>query len=504
MDKSVIIIGSGLGGLECGYILAKHGFKVTVLEKDKHIGGCLQTFRRRGSADPETGLAREYTFDTGLHYVGGLGEGNSLDILFKYFNLLDLPWHNLDADCFDEVDFVGDSLEAYPFANGHSSFVEALSSMFPQDRDGLRRYADFLRNVGDNVFKPFHPSDSHSGDINDLFAKSAFSFVQGSVRSPLLRKVLAGTSLKMELQEESLPLYVFAQINNSFIQSASRLVGGGSLIAERLASGIVAMGGEIRTKTKVTTLNASEGMVTSVSAGDETFCADWVISDAHPAVTIGLIGENSGVRKIYKHRIQGLANTYGMFTANICLKPGALPYLNRNLYVHRSDADLWHPDSSRTESVLVHFYVPENGRFATHLDLISPMDWDELAPWADLPHGHRGEAYEALKMRKALECVELASARLPGLKAAVDKIWTSSPLTYHSYTSSSFGSAYGIRKDWRNPMATVMSPRTPLANLLMTGQSLNLHGVLGVSMTSVLTCAGVLGLEAVCSDIFVK
>ena len=74
--ESVIIIGSGLGGLECGYILAKNGFQVTVLEHDSCIGGCLQTFRR-GSAQ----------FDTGFHYVGGLGEGQSLNALFRYFDL---------------------------------------------------------------------------------------------------------------------------------------------------------------------------------------------------------------------------------------------------------------------------------------------------------------------------------------------------------------------------------------------------------------------------------
>ncbi|MGN1248329.1 MAG: FAD-dependent oxidoreductase, partial [Paludibacteraceae bacterium] len=44
--SSVIIIGAGLGGLECGYILAKKGFRVTVLEHDARVGGCLQSFRR--------------------------------------------------------------------------------------------------------------------------------------------------------------------------------------------------------------------------------------------------------------------------------------------------------------------------------------------------------------------------------------------------------------------------------------------------------------------------
>ncbi|MEG1556274.1 MAG: FAD/NAD(P)-binding protein, partial [Bacteroidales bacterium] len=44
----IIIIGSGLGGLITGYILAKNGYKVMVLEKNSQFGGCLQTFKRDG------------------------------------------------------------------------------------------------------------------------------------------------------------------------------------------------------------------------------------------------------------------------------------------------------------------------------------------------------------------------------------------------------------------------------------------------------------------------
>ena len=46
--KHVIIIGSGLGGLTTGVFLAKNGYKVTILEKEPTIGGCLQCFTRKG------------------------------------------------------------------------------------------------------------------------------------------------------------------------------------------------------------------------------------------------------------------------------------------------------------------------------------------------------------------------------------------------------------------------------------------------------------------------
>ena len=48
MEKNILIIGGGLGGLTTGALLAKEGYKVTVLEKNSTIGGGLQCFRRKG------------------------------------------------------------------------------------------------------------------------------------------------------------------------------------------------------------------------------------------------------------------------------------------------------------------------------------------------------------------------------------------------------------------------------------------------------------------------
>ena len=39
MKYDVIIIGSGLGGLECGYILARNGCRVLLLEQGAQPGG---------------------------------------------------------------------------------------------------------------------------------------------------------------------------------------------------------------------------------------------------------------------------------------------------------------------------------------------------------------------------------------------------------------------------------------------------------------------------------
>ena len=244
--NSVIIIGAGLGGLECGYILAKNGMKVTVLEREAQVGGCLQTFRR-GAA----------LFDTGFHYVGSLDEGESLHTLFSYFDLMTLPWKKLDEDCFDEV-VIGE--DVFAFANKHQRFYERMSAHFPKEREGLRKYVDFLKQVGDHIFDSFNLQNDGTF-TNSLFARSAYEFLNETIKDPLLRKVLSGTSLKMELNAPTLPLYTFAQINDSFIRSAWRLRGGGMQIADKLVEGIQEMGGEVKTRATVTSINEENGKV---------------------------------------------------------------------------------------------------------------------------------------------------------------------------------------------------------------------------------------------------
>ena len=482
--ESVIVIGAGLGGLECGYILAKNGMKVTVLEHEPQVGGCLQTFRR-GAA----------LFDTGFHYVGALDEGESLHTLFNYFDLMGLPWKKLDEDCFDEV-VVGE--DSFAFANKHRRFYERMAAYFPKEREGLKKYVNFLKEVGDHIFCVFKEGECKQHAYS-LLSRSAYEFLNETVKDSLLRKVLSGTSLKMELNAPTLPLYTFAQINDSFIRSAWRLRGGGSQIADKLVESILSMGGEVRTHAAVTYIKEENGKVVGVTINDEDYLeADWIVSSMHPAHTVSLLKDSKFLRNIYRNRIANLDNTFGMFTANIRLKPGLLPYVNRNIFVHRADADLWNVKTMKTESVLVNYSVPEPySSTAVNIDLLSPMSWAEVKKWVDFPIGRRGEDYVAFKQNKTEECIRLVESRLPELRGAVDRIFTSTPLSYQSYVSSAEGCAFGIRKDYNNPMMTVLTPRTPLPNLLLTGQSLNLHGVLGVSMTSFLTCAEILGMDTI-------
>ncbi len=46
--KHVAVIGAGLGGLSAAIMLAHAGFRVTVLEKNSHVGGKLNRLQTEG------------------------------------------------------------------------------------------------------------------------------------------------------------------------------------------------------------------------------------------------------------------------------------------------------------------------------------------------------------------------------------------------------------------------------------------------------------------------
>ena len=462
MKYDVVVIGSGLGGLECAYILSRAGLRVLVLEQGRQPGGCLQSYRRRGLA-----------YDTGFHYVGGLDEGQPLHTVFTYLGLMQLPWQRLDHE-FDKVTI---GQRTFAFAQGYEDFTATLAAEFPSERPALGRYAALLRRMSEQELDLLNPRAGKTVWPSRLVETSAWQYLNETFRNPLLVDVLSGTSLKMELRRDSLPLFTFLHGQSSFIESSWRLKGDGALITDRLVRGVGQQGGR----------------------DGEVYEGAVFISDIHPEQTCKLVKRSERMKNAYRHRMAALPNTFGMFTVSLRMKPQSLEYFNYNRYIYgHSGVWTFYEDGGPVSGLMASCRVPEDGdRFASQVDLLTPMTWEKCAVWSGTEVGRRGGDYEAMKGRVADECIRLAERVMPGLRGWVSECYTSTPLTYRDYTGAPGGTAYGLRKDYRNPLAALLSVRTPVPNLFLTGQNLMLHGVHGVTMTALFTCAEVLGRERI-------
>ena len=485
MKYDVLIIGSGLGGLQCAYILSREGYNVCVLEKNRVLGGCLQTFSRCGTV-----------FDTGMHYIGGMDEGQILNRLFNYFDLNSrLKLKRLDEDGYDIIRYDG---KDYKMAMGYDRFAETMIEQFPGEKKAVHLYVAKLKEIRDSV-DLYNLENISSSNTNYLkyYGLSIAEFLDSITTNETLKNVLAGMAPLYGGMKEKSPLYIPMVIHSSYLEGAYRFINGGSQLSDFLAESIKAFGGTIIKKAEVTRIFYDNGMVTSLEINhSERMEANHFISDIHPKSLMRLMDEHA-FKPAYRHRVNSIGETYGMFSIYLSMKENSFRYINRNYFCYHVK-DLWN-DFHYTEDIwpggyMVHFSpVSDNMEYTDAIIVNTIMRWEEVLPWENTTVENRGEEYRAFKQRKAERVLADLEMDFPGINKAIKFIYTSSPLTYRDYTGTWEGSVYGIQKDYNSPMKTLILPRTHLKNLLLTGQNTNVHGVVGVTIGSFLTCSELLG-----------
>jgi all-trans-retinol 13,14-reductase len=239
------------------------------------------------------------------------------------------------------------------------------------------------------------------------------------------------------------------------------------------------------------------------TADGNRFYGKQFISNIHPAVLIKLVDGNT-LRPAYKNRIEGLPQTISSFMLNLVLKPGTIPMQRYNTYWNASEdafaAAHYQPYEWPANYTTFFTEDVERPGFAESVSLLTYMHYSEVAHWADTHNRagnehDRGQSYEQFKELRAEQLLQKVFERFPELKGNIVAHAAATPLTYRDYTGTPDGSLYGIMKDVNKPAETTIATRTRIPNLLLTGQNVNLHGVLGVSITAVATCAELLGMD---------
>lgn len=495
MERSyeVIIIGSGLSGLASAYILSKNGFKVALFEKHSQFGGCLQSFTREG-----------VKFETGMHYIGSMGEGEILNRYFKYLSIAgNIDISPLDRSGYDVIDFRD---ERYSYANGRENFIETLSARFPKRREDIRKYIQTINQVTrSSPYYSFQNFDT-LGILNpDHVTKSVNEFIDEITEDDTLRNVLVGNLPLYAGVRNMTPLYVHALISDFYISSAYRVVNGSDSIATSLVNSIKEMGGKLFKNAEIKKIICDDTHATAVElANGERVETKYIISSIHPEALLPMLDTHL-IRRAYRDRICSMPQTVSTFTVFIKFAEGKIPYLNYNYFKYRGKSVWGCEDYTQENWPLSYLYMHQcsskEQQWARGAILFAYMNYSEVQQWNGTGILRRGEDYEAFKRMKAERLLAALEADFPGTICNIENYWTSTPLTYQDYTATKEGSTYGVLRDMSKPLQSVISQKTKVPNLYLTGQNTNSHGVLGVIIGAIITCSELLGREFLINQI---
>lgn len=500
-----VIIGSGLGGLECAFILADEGYKVVVLEKNHQIGGNLQVFSRD-----------KRIFDTGVHYIGNMNKGEALHEIFQYFNLIKpLKWVKMGEDCFDKIRFEDGS--EYKLAQGYENFRKNLVESFPNEEEAIDKYINRIQEICKN-FPMYNlrydvSENLMAQDKEELLFQNLSEFMDSITTNDRLKNVLTGNSGLYAGVKEKTPIYVHALITDSFIKGAYRLKDGGSQLAIHLSRGIRERGGKILKHKNVVSANYNEdGHISEVVLADgEVVKGKNFISNLHPSVTIDVFGDDRFL-KPYRKRIRGLENTISTFNVYLSLEEGTFKYLDHNIYKLQKDS--WSAINYDKDSWGKNLYIctpatSKSSEYADSLIAMSYMRYDEVKAWEESMNtvaepGKRGEAYEKFKQEKEAVIVDELEKIFPDIRSKIRTVNSSSPLTLRDYIGDKEGALYGILKDCNSPARTLINSSTKVPNLFLTGQNLILHGIVGVTIGAFVTCFNFIEKEKLMKKVLKK
>lgn len=459
-----VIIGSGIGGLSTGIILARLNHRVVVIEKNLLPGGLMRSYRREGIDCP-----------VGVHYFGAFGQGQPLRRMFDFMGVTDAIAAErmgrggpIDRYIFDDFRF--------DLPEGMDAFAEALETAFPEDRKPIAAIIGNLRVVADlQSSLSFLSSPAIPFLGMDFFSPLAVYLTKLNC-SNRLRNVLSIAARWMGLSEHDCPVIYHHLALTSYLLSAWRLQGRGSDLAEVFSARFTALGGSLICNDAATEILIEGQAVAGVRlASGRVLRGTRVVAAVHPKVVLDMLPEGA-VQPRKARRIRSLAGTEGLFAAHVLLDAQTHPALPYNICRMHTDQEGWISDG-----VFYQLRAASEGK--SLLMMITRSPFAEWRRWQDTFTGRRGAEYNKEKM-----------SRVDGLLGKAEEIFGSlaggkiidayTPLTLRDWVNSPDGSPYGIMRSASQLAATSALHRAPFNGIFFAGQNLLAPGILGTVLGS--------------------
>jgi all-trans-retinol 13,14-reductase len=499
-----IVIGSGLGAMTFGAIMAKMGKKILLLEKHYVPGGFTHVFKRK-----------EYEWDVGIHYVGDVHkEFTFMSIMFDYITDHKLKWQEMD-EVYDRI-VLGENV--YDFKAGKENFLEMLYERFPGEEAAIDTYIQRVyQSAGQNkkFFQERALPTILSKLVGGFMTKKYYELSDKTTKEVLdeitdnkeLKAVLAGQYGDHGMPPGESSFAIQSVVNKHYWKGGAFPVGGCQRIAETIIPVIEKAGGAVAVRAGVEKIIVENGKATGVLMEDGSIVqAPMIVSSAGYLNTFARLLEKDVQEAIGFSPEKGVPPS----VSHVCLYIGLKENL-RELGI--GSTNYWvYPHNDHDRGVKEYMADPSRPFPVTYISFPSLKDpeWDErypgkstiemitLAPyewfakWEDEQWKHRGEEYEAYKEEFAQRLLKELFKQFPQLEGKIDYYELSTPLSTKHFVNYEHGEIYGLDHSPARFRMKELRPRTPIKNLYLTGQDIVTVGIGGALMSGVLTASHVI------------
>lgn len=462
-----LIIGSGIGGLVAGALLARYGHRVIICESHSVAGGAAHEFSRGG-----------FRFDSGPSFYCGLSDPQSLNPLRQVLDILE--------ECVDAIAY--DPLGHYHFPEGTlpiygdlEHYRNAIAQFTPTGAAELKGLEAKLLNLYDGLKDiPTLALRADLGLIPTLLGRYGWPLLkllpktralQGSVgdlmdqtvQDPFVRRLidlecflLSGLDAHGTVAPEV--AFMFGERTHSVIDYP---VEGSGAIVEALVRGLKKYGGELRLNAHVDKILVSQGQTMGVRLKTgEVIDAARVISNATVWDTFTHLLAPEDLPQPYRQQLLKTQAVDSFMHLHLGIRAEGLDDLTiHHVVVHGGDRDITAPGNTcmiSIPSVLAPNLAPA-GHHVIHAYTLEPWEgWQ------------RDEGYAERKQVRAEPLYRAIEKVIPDLRDRIVVNLIGTPLTHQRYLRRYQGT-YGPAI----PAVEGMFPscHTPIRGLYRVGDS---------------------------------
>ncbi|NET37068.1 MAG: FAD-dependent oxidoreductase [Cyanothece sp. SIO1E1] len=466
-DTDVIVIGSGIGGLVAGGLLARYGKRVIICESHTIPGGAAHSFSRQG-----------FHFDSGPSFYCGLSDPRSLNPLRQ---VLDVLGESITAIPYDPLGHYHFPEGTFPVYGHADQYRAAVAQITPQGARELARLEAHMLSLYGAMREI--PTLALRADLSlipvllkryplamlkllpqlSVIQDSAGKLVDQEIRDPWVRRLidlecflLSGLKACDTVAPEI--AFMFGERSQSVIDYP---IGGSGAIIRALVSGLQRWGGELRLGTHVEKILVERGKVGGVKLrSGEILSAPLVISNATLWNTYADLLDPQDLPNAYRQKLLQTPAVESFMHLHLGIRADGLDALTiHHVVVHDADQDITVPGNTcmiSIPSVLDPSLAPP-GHHLIHAYTLEPwVGWQ------------RDDTYETRKRVKAEPLFRALEKLIPDLRSRLTLELIGTPLTHQRFLrryQGTYGPAIAAGQ------GMFPGPHTPIAGLYRVGDS---------------------------------